>query len=102
MIFLDGVFSHAVAKRPQAGEFRINSQYKGEITRITPAAALLAQAQELLTKLPELPLYVRIDGIVTGGDSFYLLEVEVNEPGLYFTYAPEQAAQFAAAICARL
>lgn len=100
LIFLQGTFSHAVAKRPQRGEFRINSQYQGAIRRIVPSAAILAQAQQLLTVLPEVPLYVRVDGIVRSTGEFCLIELELNEPGLYFQYAPEQAARFATVIAA--
>jgi len=102
LIFVDGHFSHGVAKRPQQGEFRINSQYQGQIVRTSPSVAVLAQAQELLAKLPELPLYARIDGVVTADETFCLIELEVNEPGLYFHYAPECAVDFAAAIGAKL
>ncbi len=102
LIFIDGQFSHAVAKRPQQGEFRINSHYKGEIVRIIPADSILAQAYDLLTRLSEVPLYARVDGIVTTDGRFCLIELEVNEPGLYFVYAPDCAAQFAQAICDKL
>jgi len=102
LVFIDGDFSHAVAKRPQRGEFRINSQYQGQIVRASPSVAVLAQAHALLTKLPELPLYARIDGVVTADETFCLIELEVNEPGLYFQYAPERAAHFTTAIGAKL
>ena len=102
LIFLAGNFSHAIAKRPDAGEFRISNQYKGQIERIMPAPEILAQAQRVLTALPETPLYARVDGIVGGDRTFCLIELEVNEPGLYFAYAPEQAAHFAALIATQL
>ncbi len=102
LIFIDGEFSHAVVKRPQQGEFRINSQYQGEIARIIPPNGVLAQAQNLFTKLPQLPLYARVDGIVTADETFCLIEFEINEPGLYFHHAPERAPHLATAIGAKL
>lgn len=102
LVFFDGAFSHAIVKRPQAGEFRINSQYQGQITRATPAPAVLAQAQAVLQTLPTMPLYARVDGVITAADTFCLIELELNEPGLAFLDAPEQATHFAAAIARRL
>jgi hypothetical protein len=39
--------------------------------------------------------------VITGTGAFCLIELEVNEPDLYFDYAPEQAACFAEAIHAK-
>ncbi len=102
LVFIEGSFSHAIAKRPQPGEFRINSQYQGQIARVTPDAAVIEQAERVLAALPALPLYARVDGVVTAQGEFCLIELELNEPGLYFPYAPEQAVQFAAAIAAKV
>lgn len=102
LVFIDGEFSHAFVKRPQPGEFRINSQYQGQITRETPSAAVLAQARAVLQTLPTMPLYARVDGVIDEADTFCLIELELNEPGLGYQYAPEQADRFAAAIAARL
>ena len=102
LIFIDGVFSHAVIKQPQAEEFRINDQYQGHIARVEPASAVIAQAHAVLAGLPVMPLYARVDGVITGTGAFCLIELEVNEPGLYFDYAPEQAVCFAEAIHAKV
>jgi hypothetical protein len=98
LVFIDGAFSHAVVKHPQAGEFRINDQYQGRIARVEPASALIAQAHAVLAGLPVVPLYARVDGVITSTGAFCLIELELNEPDLYFDYAPEQAARFAEAI----
>lgn len=102
LIFLAGHFSHAVVKQPDRGEFRINSQYAGQIKRVEPAPAIRQQAQQILSCLPLAPLYARVDGLISASGDFLLIELELNEPGLYFTYAPEQAVHFAAVIQAQL
>lgn len=102
LIFLAGHFSHAVVKQPSAGEFQLKSQYTDQIRRVTPAPSLLHQAQQVIATLPLLPLYARVDGILSAEGEFLVLELELNEPGLYFTFAPEQAVQFAAVIHAQL
>ncbi len=98
LIFIGGDFSHAVLKRPQAGEFRIHSQYRGQHSRESPANQIVAQAQAVLHTLPTMPLYARVDGVVQGIDQFCLIELEINEPALYFQHAPEQAQMLATAI----
>lgn len=101
LVFIDGEFSHAFAKRPQPGEFRINSQYQGQVSRADVAQAVLDQAHAILQTLPIMPLYARVDGVVTAAGALCLIELELNEPGLGYQYAPEQAAHFAAAIHAK-
>jgi glutathione synthase/RimK-type ligase-like ATP-grasp enzyme len=95
LVFLAGVFSHAVVKQPDPGEFQLNSQYTEQIRRVTPPADLLRQAQQVIATLPTVPLYARVVAILSTQGEFLLLELELNEPSLYFTFAPEQAARFA-------
>jgi len=95
-VFFDGVFSHAAQLIPRAGEFRINSAFQPEKRAYRPAAGELAQALDVLEKLPQRPLYARIDGIFDGSD-FVLLEAEVNEPALFLDLDPEAGRRFAAA-----
>lgn len=98
LIFINGHFSHAVNKQPGAGEYRIDTEAGGQISRIQPPAAVIEQAHAPLTHLPAQPLYARVDGVVTATGDFCLIELEINEPWLYFEYAPEQAVRFAEAI----
>ncbi|MEZ4705707.1 MAG: hypothetical protein R3A44_00795 [Caldilineaceae bacterium] len=102
LVFLGGDFSHAIAKRPNSGEFRITSQYRGQIERIEPSLAIMMQARQILAVLPETPLYARVDGVVKTDGRFCLIELELNEPGLYFMHAPEQPTRFAQVINAQL
>ena len=55
----------------------------------------------VLAALPLPLLYARVDGIETEA-GFLVMEVEVHEPGLFFTMAPGAAAAFAEAIIQRL
>jgi len=102
LVFLAGHFSHAVVKQPSVGEFQLKSQYTDQIRRVTPAPTLLHQAQQVIAGLPIHPLYARVDGILSAQGDFLVLELELNEPGLYFTFAPEQAVHFAEVIQAKL
>jgi glutathione synthase/RimK-type ligase-like ATP-grasp enzyme len=101
LVFVDGTCTHGVVKRPAPGDFRVQSQFGGVVTRETPGEALVASARRALAALPLPPLYVRVDGVVTP-QGFLVMEVELNEPALFFTHAPEAADVFAEAVLRRV
>lgn len=101
LVFIDGAFTHAVLKRPAPDDFRVQSSLGGRAEAARPPAGIVAAGQRALAALPLPPLYARIDGVQTRG-AFVVMEVEVNEPGLFFTQAPEAAERFAEALLSRL
>jgi glutathione synthase/RimK-type ligase-like ATP-grasp enzyme len=101
VVFVDGEMTHAVVKRPAAGDIRVQAQFGGVAEPATPPALVVAGARQAVDALPVAPLYARIDGVVTR-DGFLVMEVEVNEPALFFQHAPAAAERFAAAILRRL
>ena len=101
MVYFDGVFSHALRKRPPPGEFRTNSRYGPTRAAEVPPPGVVAQGAACLRTLPEMPLYARVDGVVRKGQ-LIVIEVEVLEPALFMDLDPASAARFAAATMARL
>src|SRR5262249_42775885 len=112
LIFIDGRFTHAVRKRPAAGDFRVQKQYGGvALPAAGPAAApdaLVAAGPRALAALPRQtgrptgpPLYARIDGVETA-QGFLVMELELHEPALFFPMAPAAAIAFAEAVIRRL
>lgn len=101
LVYFDGVFSHAIRKRPPAGEFRVNSRFGATRAAETPSPRVIAQGAAALRPLPELPLYARVDGVVRG-DTLIVIEVEVLEPALFLDFAPAAAEHFAEATLRRL
>jgi glutathione synthase/RimK-type ligase-like ATP-grasp enzyme len=97
LMFFSGAFSHAVSKRPQAGEFRVQERLGGRIAAIDPPQALVGYAQALLETSAPGCLYARVDAVVTG-ERFVLMEVELLEPSLYLEHHPPAAHAFARAI----
>ncbi|HSB42809.1 MAG TPA: hypothetical protein VLK28_13325 [Methylomirabilota bacterium] len=100
-IFIDTELTHAVLKRPAAGDFRVQPRLGGTVQAWAPPAGVRAAAQAALAALPLAPLYARIDGIEAAAGCL-VMEVEVNEPGLFFPHAPGAAAHFAEALLRRL
>ncbi len=101
LLFFDGAFSHAVRKRAQPGEYRVQFSFGGttEPAEVTPEWT--EQARACVLAAPSLPVYARVDGVVSGGQ-FLLMELEVFEPLMFLAAHPEAPARFARAIAGRL
>lgn len=90
LIFFNKQFSHAVCKKAISGDFRVQEQFGGTITSITPNNHLIQQAQEILNNIPEDLLYARVDGLILDENDLCLMELELIEPSLFLS-ASEQA-----------
>lgn len=68
LLFFGGKFSHAVVKRPAAGDYRVQSQYGGRTDAVEPDVATLAAARHALATCTALGHgdagYARVDGVV--------------------------------------
>jgi hypothetical protein len=96
LVFLDGAYSHAVVKRPAPGDFRVQDDFGGTASRQTPPAALVRQAQDLLSR-HEPWLYARVDAIDRDG-RLILMELELIEPSLFLGWDSRAADRFAEGI----
>jgi len=101
LLFFDGVFSHAVRKRPQPGDYRVQFQFGGTTEPVEVESDLVEQARACALAAPSLPVYARVDGVVKDGQ-FLLMELEVFEPLMFLAQHPEAPARFARAIQGRL
>ena len=101
LLFFDGVFSHAVCKRPKAGDYRVQFQFGGSNENVQVSEKLVAQARLCIEHAPAEPVYARVDGVVRDG-SFLLMELEIFEPVMFLSRHPEAPARFARAIEKRL
>jgi glutathione synthase/RimK-type ligase-like ATP-grasp enzyme len=106
LIYIGGAFSHAIRKGPllPKGAGATQALFAPEdITPRAPGADELAVAGRIFAHLPfgEL-LYARIDLIRDQDGQPRLLELELAEPSLFFTYAEGAAARFAGTALARL
>ncbi|MCW0046409.1 transporter [Brevundimonas sp. BT-123] len=102
LLFFGGRFSHAVNKRPVAGDFRIQVQFGGLYKAVTPDAAAMALAEQVLAAIDEPLLYARIDMARDDSGRWVLMEAELIEPDFYLDHDPANGAGFAEAVKARL
>ncbi len=99
LLFFGGRLSHAVGKRPVAGEFRVQVQYGGGYTALAePPAGALALAEQTLAAIGEDLLYARIDMARDAECGWLLMEAELIEPDFYLGSAPEGGRRFAEAV----
>jgi glutathione synthase/RimK-type ligase-like ATP-grasp enzyme len=98
LIYFGGRFSHAIRKVPQPGDFRVQPEYDGIITRYHPAEEELAAAERILAAVEEELLYARVDLVRGLGGAPELIELELIEPDLYLGYDPGEGRAFAAAV----
>ncbi|MGC2697833.1 MAG: hypothetical protein WA738_18755 [Candidatus Angelobacter sp.] len=101
-IYIDGAYSHAVLKRPAAGDFRVQQEHGGSAELFVPPAALLTQANQIASTVPQVheSLYCRID-VVDRAGRLVLMELELIEPDLFLGLAENSANKFAEAIVRR-
>lgn len=104
-VFFAGDFSHAVLKRPRAGDFRVQTNHGGTLDALVPPPFLLDQAVNLLRPLRELGfrdwLYARVDAVPVAG-RLELMELELIEPNLFLSHAPGSAQRLAHALAEQL
>jgi len=95
LFYFSGQFSHAILKRPAVGDFRVQEQFGGTEIAIDPPAACLNLAQTALDALPEPTVYARVDMVRSLSGAFWLMELELIEPSLFLSHAPDRGAMFA-------
>ncbi len=99
LLFFGGRLSHAVNKRPVAGDFRVQMQFGGLYTALpTPPAGALALAEQTLAAIDAPLLYARIDMVPDTDGRWLLMEAELIEPDFYLGQDPAAGAGFARAV----
>lgn len=94
LFMLGGRYSHAIVKRPRAGDFRVQPQFGGSFEAIEPAPAARALADAALAASGPGIAYARVDMVSDGGDGYRLMEIELIEPYLFLERSPDGGAGF--------
>jgi glutathione synthase/RimK-type ligase-like ATP-grasp enzyme len=91
LIYIEGELSHAVRKRPAAGDFRVQSIWGGTVSRDEPNGAETELAEEALAQFKQSPLYARVDLVEGPTGEPCLIELELIEPNLFLCEHPPAA-----------
>jgi len=100
VVLFAGEPSHAVLKRPAAGDFRVQEEHGGTVAAEPMPPALAAQALEVAAAIEPPWLYARVDAVDVAG-RLVVMEVELIEPELFFRFEPGSAVRMARAILER-
>ena len=103
LLYFGGHFSHAVNKRPAAGDFRIQVDFGGSYHPIRdPAPGAVALAERTLAAIDDPLLYARIDMVPDEAGRWLLMEAELIEPDFFLGQDPAAGAVFAEVLRERL
>ena len=101
LLFFGGQYSHAVLKRPAPTDYRVQVDLGGTLMGTEAPHEMIDWAEDLLRKAEALRgeglLYARVDLIRSRG-KYWLSELELLEPALYFAQEAGAAQRFASAI----
>ena len=101
LIYFGGVFSHAICKRPAAGDYRVQDMYGGTVHAHAPTVAERTLAEAVLQHAPAATSYARVD-LVSHEGRPVLMELEAIEPELFLGATPDAAENFTAELAHQL
>jgi glutathione synthase/RimK-type ligase-like ATP-grasp enzyme len=99
LMLFDGAFSHAVVKRPAAGDFRVQEHLGGETLPCkAPPVGAVRLAQKALAAAPAKAIYARVDIVPDDEGRLMIMELELIEPSLFLNHASDGGEAFTRSI----
>lgn len=102
VMLFGGQFSHAIVKRPKAGDYRVQPHLGGTEQPCDAPAGAIDLAKAALSAAPAEAAYARVDMVRDNEGELAIIELELIEPALWLQHAPDGGQSFADAILARL
>lgn len=102
LFYFAGQFSHAIVKCPSKGDFRVQEEHGGIIRACEPTAAQLELALRAVGAVGQELLYARIDVVQLPDGSQAIIELELIEPSLYFSFDDNSPGKFVDAFCSMM
>lgn len=98
ILLFDNVYSHAIVKKPKAGDFRVQPHLGGTEVQCEPPPGSIELAQAALAAVPAPAAYARVDMIADDNGELRIMELELIEPSLWLDLAPDKGAAFARSV----
>ena len=102
LMLFGGRFSHAIVKRPKAGDYRVQAHLGGSERACEPPEGSIGLAQAALAAAPAEAAYARVDMVRDNEGRLAIIELELIEPALWLHHAPDGGASFGSALAAAL
>lgn len=101
-LLFGGRFSHAIVKRPKAGDYRVQPHLGGSERPCPPPEGAIELAHEALAAAPADAAYARVDMVRDNGGKLAVIELELIEPALWLQHAPDSGESFSRTLRERL
>lgn len=98
IMLFGGEYSHAIVKRPKAGDYRVQPHLGGTEEPCAPPPGSIELAKAALDAAPAKAAYARVDMIRDASGALAIIELELIEPALWLQHAPDGAASFVVAV----
>lgn len=102
MMLFGGRFSHAIVKRPKAGDYRVQPHLGGSERPCPAPEGAVELAHIALAAAPADAAYARVDMVRDDDGRLAIIELELIEPALWLQHAPDGGESFAEALRERL
>lgn len=97
LFYFGGEYSHCVLKTPAKGDFRVQEEHGSSLQSVVPDNELRTVADLTIRALDDPVLYARVDLVLVERKPA-LMELELIEPSLYFTFDAQSPGRFADAV----
>ena len=101
IMLFGGEYSHAIVKRPKAGDYRVQPHLGGTEESCAPPPGSIELARAALAAAPAEAAYARVDMVRDATGALAIIELELIEPSLWLQHAPDGGASFVSAILDR-
>lgn len=98
IMLFGGEFSHAIVKRPKAGDYRVQPHLGGSEQRCEAPAGAIQLASAALAAAPAAATYARVDMVRDNDGKLAIIELELIEPALWLQHADDGGSAFAMAL----
>jgi glutathione synthase/RimK-type ligase-like ATP-grasp enzyme len=98
LFYFANQYSHTVLKTPRPGDFRAQEEHGSHLQAVSPSTELIAIANQAMDAIFEPTLYARVDIVHLQNGEPAIMELELIEPSLYFSYDDQAPKRFANAI----
>jgi glutathione synthase/RimK-type ligase-like ATP-grasp enzyme len=102
VMLFGGRFSHAIVKRPKAGDYRVQPHLGGTELPCPPPEGAIELANAALAAAPAEAAYARVDMVRDNEGRLAIIELELIEPALWLQHAPDGGETFARVLRGRL
>ncbi len=98
LFYFGSVYSHSILKSPKAGDFRVQEEHGSSIRAAQPPSDLLDAGHRAIAAIEEPTLYARVDLVRLADGRPAVMELELIEPSLYFSFDADSPWRFAQAL----